>query len=157
MLAVVLEVVVKIGPQNMGENPTGWALNVPSFPGMEAFTAPNLGLLGRVDVFGAACRCGTATLVTVLTASMLLSLLLADFDTMGTVVAIGAEGNLLNKAGEPPHLRDPARRPARRTAGGAASVSSNTSYIESTAGAAEGACTGLASVATGAAFCWRCS
>ncbi len=155
VLAVVLEVVVKIGPQNMGENPTGWALNVPSFPGMEAFTAPNLGLLGRVDVFGGFAAGGTATLVTVLTASMLVfSLLLADFfDTMGTVVAIGAEGNLLNKAGEPPHLREILLVDSLGAlAGGAASVSSNTSYIESTAGVAEGARTGLASVVTGAAF-----
>ncbi len=41
---------------------------------------------------------------------------------------------------------------AAAAAGGAASVSSNTSYIESAAGVAEGARTGLASVVTGVLF-----
>lgn len=39
-------------PQNQGANPTGWALNVPAFPGMGAFTAPDLSLLGRIDILG---------------------------------------------------------------------------------------------------------
>ena len=94
-------------------------------------------------------------MASVLTAVMLVfSLLLADFfDTMGTVVAIGAEGNLLNEKGEPPHLREILLVDSLAAlAGGAGSASSNTSYIESTAGVAEGARTGLASVVTGAAF-----
>ena len=154
-LAVIFEVAFKIGSQNQGANPTGWALNVPSFPGLEAFVAPDLSLLGRVDVFGGFAPDGTATVASVLTASLLVfSLLLADFfDTMGTVVAIGAEGKLLNTRGEPPHLREILLVDSiGALAGGAASVSSNTSFIESTAGVAEGARTGLASVITGAAF-----
>lgn len=154
-LAVILELFFKIGSQNQGANPTGWALNVPSFPGLQAFVSPDLSLLGRVDVFGGFAPDGNATVASVLTALMLVfSLLLADFfDTMGTVVAIGAEGNLLDKSGEPPHLREILLVDSiGALAGGAASVSSNTSYIESTAGVAEGARTGLASVVTGGAF-----
>jgi len=154
VLAVILEVATSIGAQS-DDNVTGWALNVPAFPGWDAFAAPNLGLLGRVDVFGGFAPDGHATLGTVLTGVMLVfSLLLADFfDTMGTVVAIGAEGNLLNESGEPPHLREILLVDSLAAlAGGAGSVSSNTSYIESTAGVAEGARTGLASVVTGAAF-----
>ena len=155
VLAVLLETVGKIGSQNQGANPTGWALNVPSFPGWQAFVAPDLSLLGRVDVFGGFAPDGTFTVASVLTALMLVfSLLLADFfDTMGTVVAIGAEGDLLNAQGEPPHLREILLVDSLSAlVGGAASVSSNTSYIESTAGVAEGARTGLASVVTGLAF-----
>lgn len=154
-LAVLFEVVFKIGSQSQGENPAGWALNVPSFPSLQDFATPDLSLLGRVDVFGGFAPDGTATLASVLTAAMLVfSLLLADFfDTMGTVVAIGAEGRLLNPKGEPPHLREILLVDSLGAlAGGAASVSSNTSFIESTAGVAEGARTGLASVVTGAAF-----
>ena len=112
-------------------------------------------LLGRIDILGGFAPDGTATVASVLTAVMLVfSLLLADFfDTMGTVVAIGAEGNLLNEKGEPPHLREILLVDSLAAlAGGAGSASSNTSYIESTAGVAEGARTGLASVVTGAAF-----
>ena len=155
VLAVILETVTRIGPQNQGANPTGWALNVPAFPGRGAFTAPDLSLLGRIDILGGFAPDGTATVASVLTAVMLVfSLLLADFfDTMGTVVAIGAEGNLLNEKGEPPHLREILLVDSLAAlAGGAGSASSNTSYIESTAGVAEGARTGLASVVTGAAF-----
>jgi AGZA family xanthine/uracil permease-like MFS transporter len=71
---------------------------------------------------------------------------------MGTIVAVGAEGDLLGRR------RQPRRAPPRSSlvdslaaiAGGLGSVSSNTSYIESAAGVGEGARTGLASVVTGA-------
>lgn len=154
VFAVILEAVVKIGPQGE-DTPTGWALNVPALPGLDAFTAPDLSLLGRIDLLGGFAPNGTATVASVLTAMMLVfSLLLADFfDTMGTVVAIGAEGNLLDRRGEPPHLREILLVDSLAAmAGGLGSTSSNTSYIESTAGVAEGARTGLASVVTGAAF-----
>lgn len=155
VLAVGFEVVLKIGSQNQGQHPTGWALNVPSFPGWSAFSAPDLGLLGRVDVIGAFAPNGTATPGSVLTAIMLaFSLLLADFfDTMGTVMAIGAEGDILQENGEPAHLREILLADSLAAlAGGLGSVSSNTSYIESASGVGEGARTGFASVVTGAAF-----
>ena len=151
VLAVILEAAAKIGAVSP-DHATGWALNVPAFPGWQAFASPDLSLLGKVDVFGGFATDGTVTVASVLTASMLVfSLLLADFfDTMGTVVAVGAEGGILNKAGEPPHLREILLVDSLAAlAGGAASVSSNTSYVESTAGVAEGARTGIASIVTG--------
>lgn len=154
LLAVILEIVLKVGART-ADAPTGWSLNVPAFPGWQAFVAPDLSLLGRFDLFGGFAPTGTATLGSVLSALMLVfSLLLADFfDTMGTVVAVGAEGRMLDHAGEPPHLREILLVDSlSAVAGGAASVSSNTSYIESTAGVAEGARTGFASVITGGAF-----
>jgi AGZA family xanthine/uracil permease-like MFS transporter len=85
---------------------------------------------------------------------MVFSLLLADFfDTMGTMVAIGAEANLLDKDGNPPRTRQILIVDSiGAIAGGAGGVSSNTAYIESAAGVGEGARTGLASVVTGLCF-----
>ena len=82
------------------------------------------------------------------------SLLLADFfDTMGTVVAIGTEAELLDEDGNPPHTdRILVVDSVAAIAGGAGGVSSNTSYIESASGVEEGARTGLASVVTGVLF-----
>ena len=85
---------------------------------------------------------------------LVFTLLLADFfDTMGTMVAIGAEAGLLDEEGTPPNTqRILIVDSVAAAAGGAASVSSNTSYIESAAGVGEGARTGLASVVTGVLF-----
>ena len=85
---------------------------------------------------------------------LVFSLLLADFfDTMGTMIAIGAEGDLLDADGNPPRTREIlAVDSLAAIAGGAGGVSSNTSYVESAAGVGEGARTGLASVVTGVLF-----
>jgi AGZA family xanthine/uracil permease-like MFS transporter len=85
---------------------------------------------------------------------LVFSLLLADFfDTMGTMTAIGAEADLLDEEGMPPHTeRILVVDSIAAVAGGAAGVSSNTSYIESASGVGEGARTGLASVVTGVLF-----
>jgi AGZA family xanthine/uracil permease-like MFS transporter len=147
---VVVEAVAHIGAHDATDNPTGWMLNVPQFT---AFTMPDLGLIGRVDLFGGFAAAGGfgAVLGLVL---IVFSLLLADFfDTMGTVVAVGAEGGLLDETGNPPRTQQILLVDSiAAMAGGVGSVSSNTSYIESAAGVGEGARTGLASVVTGAAF-----
>ena len=81
-------------------------------------------------------------------------MMIADFfDTVGTVTAVGAEGGLLDEdrnlpKSQPVLLIDS----LAAAAGGAGSVSSNTTYIESASGVADGARTGLASVATGVLF-----
>jgi AGZA family xanthine/uracil permease-like MFS transporter len=72
---------------------------------------------------------------------------------MGTMVAVGTEGGLLDADGVPPNTdRILVVDSIAAAAGGAAGISSNTSYIESAAGVAEGARTGLASVVTGVLF-----
>ncbi len=82
------------------------------------------------------------------------TLMLADFfDTMGTMTAIGAEAGLLDAEGNPPNTKRILVVDSIAAAGGGvAGVSSNTSYIESASGVAEGARTGLASVVTGLLF-----
>ena len=75
------------------------------------------------------------------------------FDTMGTMVAVGQEGDLLDENGTPPRTREILLVDSlAAAAGGAASTSSNTSYIESAAGVAEGARTGVANLVTGGLF-----
>ena len=80
--------------------------------------------------------------------------MLADFfDTMGTMVAIGGEADLLDKEGNPPRTRQILVVDSiGAAAGGMGGVSSATSYVESSAGVGEGARTGLATTVTGILF-----
>jgi AGZA family xanthine/uracil permease-like MFS transporter len=131
-------------------NPTGWIQNLPT---IGEFTAPNLGLLGRVDLIGG--FTGASGPAAVLGLVLLVfSLLLSDFfDTMGTIVAVGAEGDLLGDDGNPPRTQEILIVDSvAAIAGGLGSVSSNTSYIESASGVGDGARTGIASIVTGLAF-----
>ncbi len=153
VLAIVVEAIAKIGPREFDENgqvvnPQAWGLGVPALPD-QVLDVPDFGLLGQFSLLGSFRSIG-------IVAAMLLvfTLLLADFfDTMGTMVAIGAEAGLLDEDGNPPNTsRILVVDSIAAAAGGAAGVSSNTSYIESAAGVGEGARTGLASVVTGALF-----
>ncbi|MGH3646998.1 MAG: NCS2 family permease [Micromonosporaceae bacterium] len=148
LLAIVVELFAKVGPSLGGKNPTGWQLNVPTWP-ETVFALPDFSLIGRFNVLGSWERAGwIAALLFVFT------LLLTDFfDTMGTMVAVGQEGGLIDKQGNPPRTKEILLVDSiAAAAGGAASTSSNTAYIESAAGVAEGARTGIASVVTGVLF-----
>jgi AGZA family xanthine/uracil permease-like MFS transporter len=154
VVAVLIELVAHAGPKSAG-NPTGWALNVPKLNGL--VSVPDLSLIGNVDVIGAlrpSFAGGFQPHVFLPLLLLVFSLLLADFfDTVGTVVAVGAEADLLDERGVPPHLSSVLMVDSlAAAAGGVGSVSSNTSYVESVAGVGEGARTGLASVVTGIAF-----
>lgn len=151
IVAVIVQAVLHLPAQGQGANPTGWALNVPELGAGSLVSLPDLSLIGRVDLFGAFSSGPAVTIAMIMT---VFSLLLADFfDTMGTVVAVGAEGGLLDDSGNPERTREIlAVDSLAAIAGGLGSVSSNTSYIESAAGVGEGARTGLASVVTGLAF-----
>ncbi|MGH3364575.1 MAG: solute carrier family 23 protein, partial [Nocardioidaceae bacterium] len=129
-------------------NPAGWNLNVPAIPD-KIFDMPDFSLVGEFSLLGSFEAVGVVT-----AALFIFTLMLADFfDTMGTMTAIGAEANLLDSEGNPPaSKRILVVDSIAAAAGGAASVSSNTSYIESASGVAEGARTGLSSVVTGALF-----
>src|SRR5215203_2441369 len=85
---------------------------------------------------------------------VIFALFMTDFfDTMGTVIAVGQEGKLLDENGRPPHLKRILLIDSLAAAGGgAAGASSVTSYIESGAGVAEGGRTGLTSVVVGLLF-----
>jgi AGZA family xanthine/uracil permease-like MFS transporter len=150
VVAIIVEAVAEIGPavSAAGVNPTGWALTVPAWPD-DIVEKPDLQLLGEFNLLGSWENAGIVT-----AALLVFTLLLADFfDTMGTMTAIGAEAGLLDEEGMPPNTqRILVVDSLAAVAGGAASVSSNTSYIESASGVADGARTGLASVVTGLLF-----
>ena len=149
VFAVIVEAIAKVGPALPdGTNADGWQLNVPKLP-EKVFDIPDLGLLGQFSLGGAFSQVGVvAALLFVFT------LMLSDFfDTMGTVVGVGAEGDMLDEDGTLPGAdRVLLVDSLAAVAGGAASTSSNTTYIESAAGVGEGARTGLASVVTGLLF-----
>jgi len=151
VLAILVETFFEVGPtfrEDGTVNPEGWNLNVPALPG-EVVAVPDLGLLGQFSLLGSWESAGVVTV-----SLFVFTLLLADFfDTMGTMTAIGAEAGLLDEEGNPPAIRRILVVDSlAAAAGGAAGVSSNTSYIESASGVAEGARTGLASVVTGLLF-----
>ena len=82
------------------------------------------------------------------------SLMMSDFfDTMGTAMAVAKQGEFRSEDG---HVKDIKQilivDSAAAAAGGLVGASSVTSFVESTSGAADGARTGLASVATGVLF-----
>lgn len=151
VLAIVVEAFAKVGPQVVnGElvNPRGWSLTAPQLPD-RIVDVPDFGLLGQFDLLGSFSAVGAVTAIL-----FVFSLMLADFfDTMGTMVAVGAEGNLLDAKGNVPNTTQVLLVDSlAAAAGGAASVSSNTSYVESAAGVGEGARTGIASIVTGVLF-----
>lgn len=85
---------------------------------------------------------------------VLFAILMVDFfDTLGTASAIAEEGELADENGNIPGVRRVLLvDSAAATIGGLFGVSSNTCYIESAAGVAEGARTGLHTVVVGALF-----
>lgn len=146
-LALAVEAVARVGASSE-DNPNGWHQNVPAAP--DAVVAlPDLSLLGQVSVFGAIGKIGVLAVVL-----LVFSILLADFfDTMGTMVAVGREADLLDEEGSPPRAQQILVVDSLGAiAGGMGAVSSNTAYVESTSGVADGARTGLASIVTGVAF-----
>ncbi|MEU7615684.1 NCS2 family permease [Micromonospora rifamycinica] len=150
VLAIVVEAVAKVGPSFVDgkPNPEGWSLNVPKLP-ERIVDVPDLSLLGNFNVLGAWERAGW-----LIPLMFVFTLLITDFfDTMGTMVAIGQEGDMLDGQGTPPRAKEILLVDSiAAAAGGAASVSSNTSYIESASGVAEGARTGVANLVVGGLF-----
>jgi adenine/guanine/hypoxanthine permease len=109
---------------------------------------PDFSTFGRLD-FGVVTRLGlvAAALVT-------FSIMLSDFfDTMGTIIGVGGKGGYLDADGRLPGSDRVLLIDSLGAAlGGVANSSSNTTYIESAAGVAEGGRTGLVAVVTGALF-----
>lgn len=147
LVAILVEAIARVG-QASEDNPFGWKLQSPTLPGSPV-SVPDFALLGQFSLLGSIDKVGIVVVIL-----LVFTLLLADFfDTMGTMVAVGAEAELLDEKGDPPKTRAILVVDSiAAIAGGAGSSSSNTSYIESAAGVGEGARTGLASVVTGVAF-----
>lgn len=105
--------------------------------------------LGAFDLGGSFQTLGLLTaLLTIFT------IMLADFfDTIGTVTGISEQAGLVTPDGQVPGVgRVLLVDSIAAIAGGAAGISSNTTYIESAAGVAEGGRTGFTSVVVGVLF-----
>ena len=147
VLAVIVEAVGKLGP--VGEdNAGGWNLSVPTVSGSPV-QIPDFATLGQFSITGPFQKLGLISVV-VLT----FSVLLADFfDTMGTMVAVATEGDLLDEDGNPEGTsRILLVDSLGAVAGGLGGVSSNTAFVESSTGVADGGRTGITSIVTGIAF-----
>jgi AGZA family xanthine/uracil permease-like MFS transporter len=116
----------------------------------DSFTSPlDFSTLGDFDVTNVFSTLGlVAALLTIF------SFMLTDFfDTMGTATGLVEQAKLTDDEGRVPAVgRVLLVDSAGAALGGAAGISSNTSYIESAAGIAEGGRTGLTAVVVGVLF-----
>lgn len=150
VVAIIVEAITSAGPSFVDgkPSPTGWNLAVPVIPdslgGM-----PNLSLIGQVDLIGAFTRIGPLA-----AGLFVFTLLLANFfDAMGTFTGLGKEAGLMDEQGNLPNMKTAlVVEGVGAVAGGFTSSSSNTVFLESATGIAEGARTGLANIVTGGLF-----
>ncbi|MCI2424250.1 NCS2 family permease [Saccharopolyspora sp. K220] len=146
VLAIIVESVFHPGPSK-GTDLYGWNLGYPAVP-EQIIGLPDLSLVGDIS-FGAWTR-----LPALAAAMLVFTLVLANFfDAMGTMTGLGKEGGLADREGNLPGIgKALAVEGVGAVAGGLGSASSNTVFVESASGIAEGARTGLANVITGLLF-----
>ena len=146
IVAMIVEAIT--GSGSSADNPQGGSLAVPELP--DSFGGiPDLSIVGNIDLFGAFINIG------VISASLLVfTLVLANFfDAMGTMTALGRQAGLAAEDGVLPDMkRALVVEGFGAVVGGGASASSNTVFVDSSAGIADGARTGLANVVTGVLF-----
>lgn len=118
---------------------------VPDLSPAAMVATPNFSLWGQLDLWGA-WRLGLIEV-------MIIFLYMDLFDTVGTLIGVAKEGNLLDERGELPRANRALLSDAIGTVVGALmGTSTVTSYIESTAGIAAGGRTGLTAVTVAALF-----
>lgn len=125
----------------------GIPLGVTKLP--ETFSVvPNFSNIGQLNIMEV-WDLGALTAVLIIFSIMILDF----FDTMGTVTAIGEQAGLTDERGRVPGVgRILLVDSAAAALGGVFGTSSNTSYIESSAGVGEGGRTGFTSVVVGLLF-----
>ena len=86
--------------------------------------------------------------------AVLFAFLFVDmFDTLGTLIGVGTKADMLDKDGKLPKIKEALTADAvATTAGAILGTSTTTTFVESSAGVAAGARTGLASVVTAVLF-----
>ncbi|GAB2734971.1 NCS2 family permease [Salinifilum aidingensis] len=145
-LSIGVEAIAHAGAAS-GANPYGWSLGAPELP-EQVIGMPDLSLLGDIS-FGAWTR-----LPALAAAMLVFTLVCANFfDAMGTMTGLGKEAGLADGSGKLPGIgKALAVEGVGAVAGGAGSASSNSVFVESASGIADGARTGLANVVTGLLF-----
>ncbi len=146
VIAMIVEALTGAG--SSADNPEGWSLAVPTLPDSLG-GVPDLSLVGNVNLVGAFAHAGV-----VAASLMVFTLVLANFfDAMGTMTALGRQAELVDTHGNLPDMkRALVVEGFGAVVGGGLSSSSNTVYVDSSAGIADGARTGLANVVTGLLF-----
>ena len=148
LVGIVLTTVIAIALNGLVAGwkgfPTPGAAQIPA----AIVQAPDFSTFGRLD-FGVVARLGLMA-----TALVTFSIMLSDFfDTMGTIIGVGGKGGFLDRDGRLPGANRVLLVDSLGAVfGGVANSSSNTTYIESAAGVAEGGRTGLVPVVAGALF-----
>jgi AGZA family xanthine/uracil permease-like MFS transporter len=133
----------------LGTTLVALAAGVTKIPANGLTWTPNFSTIGSFDIGNVFTTLPALTAVLVIFAIMLTDF----FDTMGTVTGVAAEAGLAREDGSVPGVgRVLIVDSIAAAVGGLGGVSSNTTYIESAAGVADGARTGFASVVTGVLF-----
>ncbi|GJF28146.1 MFS transporter [Kitasatospora sp. NE20-6] len=143
VLAVVVDAVADLPART-------WSSSAPVWPGSPV-SAPDFGLFGHVDLFGAFSGQGMGAI----SASVaVFTLVLAGFfDAMATIIGVGTEAGLADGKGRMPGLSKALLVDgAGGAVGGLAGASGQTVFVESATGVGDGARTGLASTVTGLLF-----
>ncbi|MEV7928032.1 NCS2 family permease [Kitasatospora sp. NPDC088779] len=127
-----------------------WVSSAPVWPGSPV-SAPDFGLFGHVDLFGAF---GSHGLGAISASVAVFTLVLAGFfDAMATIIGVGTEAGLADKQGRMPGLSKALFIDgAGGAVGGLSGASGQTVFVESATGVGDGARTGLASTVTGGVF-----
>src|SRR5438309_6338785 len=148
LLGIVLTTVLAIAANGLFAGWQGFATPGAARLPTAIVRAPDFSTFGRLD-FGFVPRLGVVTAVLAT-----FSIMLSDFfDTIGTIVGVGGKGGFLDAQGRLPRANRVLLVDSLGAMfGGLANSSSNTTYIESAAGVADGARTGLASVVVGLLF-----
>ncbi|SDK89261.1 putative MFS transporter, AGZA family, xanthine/uracil permease [Actinopolyspora mzabensis] len=125
-----------------------WGRTTPDLPSSLVAT-PDFGLFGNIDLFGGFVNAGVIAAVV-----FLFTLVLSGFfDAMGTITSVSSEAGLTSSDGKVQGMgRILLVDGIGAVGGGVTGSSPNTVFLESAAGVAEGARTGLASVVTGVLF-----
>ena len=127
-------------PAGASNLPSGWSGNIIELP-----SSQTLSTIGGLDIMGAL----SLTFVPIIFALMMVDF----FDSLGTVMAIGTQAGLVDKNGKLLRLKQVLAVDALGAMiGGFMGTSSNTAYVESSAGVSEGGRTGLSSVVVAGMF-----
>lgn len=143
LISIIVATIVGI-PLGVSPMPSAWNFGVD----FSAFAAP----------FQTDPATGTMAIIEVFMQPLLLlfvfSLLMSDFfDTMGTVVAVGQQGDFVDENGDVEDIQSIlVVDSAAAAVGGIIGASSITTFVESASGAAAGARTGLSNIVIGIAF-----
>ncbi|MEJ7731708.1 MAG: NCS2 family permease [Polyangiaceae bacterium] len=153
LIGILCTTALAIAVNELALGGTGWSATSPTMARLPRRlvalpSAANFALIGNVS-FAFVARMGAVSAVLAV-----FTVMLGDFfDTMGSVIGLGSRAGFLDAHGRLPRARRVLLVDSLAAAlGGACGASSNTTYIESAAGIAEGGRTGLTAITVGVLF-----